>query len=326
MESRRLGSLTVSALGLGCMGMSEFYGPADEAEAVATIHRALDLGITLLDTADMYGPFTNEELVGRAIEGRRDRVVLATKCGIVRDPSNKMVRGVDGTPDYIRRACDASLKRLRVDHVDLYQLHRMDPKTPIEDSVGAMADLVKAGKTRAIGLSEVGPETLRRAARVHPIASLQTEYSLLTRDAEQSVLPACRELGVGFLAYSPLGRGLLTGRYRSRADFGPEDYRQLTPRFQEGNFETNVALALRVAAIAQEKRCTPAQLALAWLLAKGPDIVPIPGTKARQRLEENAAAAAIHLSAADLARLEAAVPPDAVAGGRYPSAMQPRWV
>jgi aryl-alcohol dehydrogenase-like predicted oxidoreductase len=305
--------------------MSEFYGPGDEAESIATIHRALELGITLLDTADMYGPFTNEELVGRAIEGRRDRVVLATKCGIVRDATNKMVRGIDGSPDYIRRACDASLKRLRVDHVDLYQLHRQDPKTPIEESVGAMAELVKAGKTRAIGLSEVGPETLRRAARVHPIASLQTEYSLLTRDAEQSVLPACRELGVGFMAYSPLGRGLLTGRYRSRADFGPEDYRQLTPRFQEGNFETNVALALRVADIATEKGCTPAQLALAWLLAKGPEIVPIPGTKSRKRLEENAGAAAVRLSAADLARLEAAIPPEAVAGGRYPSAMQPRW-
>jgi aryl-alcohol dehydrogenase-like predicted oxidoreductase len=325
MESRRLGPLTVSALGLGCMGMSEFYGPTDEAEAVATIHRALELGITLLDTADMYGPFTNEELVGRAIKGRRDRVVLATKCGIVRDAENKMLRGIDGSPDYIRRACDASLRRLGVDHVDLYQLHRMDPKTPIEDSVGAMADLVKAGKTRAIGLSEVGPETLRRAAAVHPIASLQTEYSLLTRDVEATVLPACRELGVGFLAYSPLGRGLLTGRYRTRADFGPEDYRQLTPRFQDGNFEANVTLALRAAEVATAKGCTPAQLALAWLLAKGPDIVPIPGTKSRKRLEENAAAATVPLSPAEIERLEAAVPAGAAAGGRYPSAMQPRW-
>ena len=325
MEARRLGPLTVSALGLGCMGMSEFYGPTDEAEAIATIHRALELGITLLDTADMYGPFTNEELVGRAVKGHRDRVVLATKCGIVRDAANKMLRGIDGSPDYIRRACDASLRRLGVDHVDLYQLHRMDPATPIEDSVGAMADLVKAGKTRAIGLSEVGPETLRRAATVHPIASLQTEYSLLTRDVEATVLPACRELGVGFLAYSPLGRGLLTGRYRTRADFGPDDYRQLTPRFQDGNFEANVSLALRAAEVAKEKGCTPAQLALAWLLAKGVDIVPIPGTKSRGRLEENAAAASVRLSAAEIARLEAAVPVGAVAGGRYPTAMQPRW-
>jgi aryl-alcohol dehydrogenase-like predicted oxidoreductase len=325
MESRRLGSLTVSALGLGCMGMSEFYGPADETEAIVTIHRALELGVTLLDTADMYGPFTNEELVGRAIKGRRERVVLATKCGIVRDASNKMLRGIDGSPAYIERACDASLRRLGVDHVDLYQLHRQDPNTPIEDSVGAMADLVKAGKTKAIGLSEVGPQTLRRAAKVHPIASLQTEYSLLTRDVERDVLPACRELGTGFLAYSPLGRGLLTGRYRSRADFGADDYRQFTPRFQEGNFEANVALALRVAEVAKEKGCTPAQLALAWLLAKGPDIVPIPGTKSRTRLEENVGATAVGLSAADVARLEAAVPAGEVAGGRYPSTMQPRW-
>jgi aryl-alcohol dehydrogenase-like predicted oxidoreductase len=325
MESRRLGPLTVSALGLGCMGMSEFYGPTDEAEAIATIHRALELGITLLDTADMYGPFTNEELVGRAVKGRRDRVVLATKCGIVRDAENKMLRGIDGSPAYIRRACDASLRRLGVDHVDLYQLHRMDPRTPIEDSVGAMADLVKAGKTRAIGLSEVGPDTLHRAAKVHPIASLQTEYSLLTRDVEAAVLPACRELEVGFLAYSPLGRGLLTGRYRTRADFGPDDYRQLTPRFQDGNFEANVSLALRAAEVAKTKGCTPAQLALAWLLAKGPDIVPIPGTKSRKRLEENAAGASIQLSAAEITRLEAAVPAGEVAGGRYPSAMQPRW-
>jgi aryl-alcohol dehydrogenase-like predicted oxidoreductase len=325
MEARRIGPLTVSALGLGCMGMSEFYGPTDEGEAIATIHRALELGITLLDTADMYGPFTNEELVGRAVKGRRDRVVLATKCGIVRDAANKMLRGIDGSPDYIRRACDASLRRLGVDHVDLYQLHRMDPATPIEDSVGAMADLVKAGKTRAIGLSEVGPETLRRASTVHPIASLQTEYSLLTRDVEATVLPACRELGVGFLAYSPLGRGLLTGRYRTRADFGPDDYRQLTPRFQDGNFEANVSLALRAAEVAKEKGCTPAQLALAWLLAKGVDIVPIPGTKSRGRLEENAGAASVRLSAAEIARLEAAVPVGAVAGGRYPTTMQPRW-
>ena len=307
------------------MGMSEFYGPTDEAESIATIHRALDLGVTLLDTADMYGPFTNEELVGRAIRGRRDRVVLATKCGVVRDAANRMLRGLDGSPAYIRAACDASLLRLGVDHVDLYQLHRVDPRVPIEDSAGALADLVRAGKTRAIGLSEAGPQTLRRAHAVHPIASLQTEYSLLTRDVEVSVLPTCRELGVGFLAYSPLGRGLLTGRYRSRADFTPDDYRQFTPRFAEGALDANVALALRAAALAAEKGCTPAQLALAWLLAKGADIVPIPGTRSRQRLEENVGAADVVLSAAEVARLEAALPVGAAVGERYPEGMAPRW-
>jgi aryl-alcohol dehydrogenase-like predicted oxidoreductase len=325
METRRLGSLEVSALGLGCMGMSEFYGPSDETEAIATIHRALELGITLLDTADMYGPYTNEELVGRAIRGRRDRVVLATKCGIVRDEKNRMIRGINGTPDYIRTACEGSLKRLGVDHVDLYQLHRADPKVPIEDSVGAMADLVRAGKTCAIGLSEVGPGTLRRAAAVHPIASLQTEYSLLTRDVEADVLPACRQLGVGFLAYSPLGRGLLTGRFRSRADFTADDYRQFNPRFADGALEKNVALALRVAEVARDKGCTPAQLALAWLLARGREIVPIPGTKSRARLEENVGAARVTLSPADLTRLDGVVPIGAAAGLRYPEAMAPRW-
>lgn len=325
METRRLGPLEVSAMGLGCMGMSEFYGPTDEAEAIATIHRALDLGVTLLDTSDMYGPFTNEELVGKAVRGRRDRVVLATKCGIVRDAQNKALRGVNGSPEYIRQACDASLRRLGVDHVDLYQLHRADPRVPIEDSVGAMAELVRAGKTRTIGLSEVGPRTLRRAATVHPIASLQSEYSLLTRDAEDDVLPTCRGLGTGFLAYSPLGRGLLTGRYRSRADFGADDYRQFTPRFAEGNFEANVALALRVAEVAGEKGCTPAQLALAWLLARGPEIVPIPGTKSRARLEENLGALRVALGPDDMARLEAVVPRGAASGERYPSAMLPRW-
>jgi aryl-alcohol dehydrogenase-like predicted oxidoreductase len=325
MQTRRLGGLEVSAIGLGCMGMSEFYGPSDETEAIATIHRALELGVTLLDTADMYGPFTNEELVGRAIRGRRDDVVLATKCGIVRDQANRTIRGIDGSPAYILMACEASLKRLGVDHVDLYQLHRVDPKVPIEDSVGAMAELVRSGKTRYIGLSEAGPQTLRRAAAVHPIATLQTEYSLLTRDAESEVIPTCRELGVGFLAYSPLGRGLLTGRYRSRADFTPDDYRQYTPRFAEGAFEENVKLVERLADLAGEKRCTPAQLALAWLLAKGPEIVPIPGTKSRKRLEENARAAAITLSPADVARLEAALPPGVAAGARYPGQMTPVW-
>ena len=325
METRRLGGLEVSAIGLGCMGMSEFYGPSNEAEATATIHRALDLGVTLLDTADMYGPFTNEQLVGRAIRGWRDRVVLATKCGIVRDPQNRTVRGIDGSPAYILMACEASLQRLGVDYVDLYQLHRVDPKVPIEESVGAMAELVRTGKTRHIGLSEAGPQTLRRAARVHPIASLQTEYSLLTRDAEAEVIPTCRELGVGFLAYSPLGRGLLTGRFRSRADFTPDDYRQYTPRFAPGAFEANVQLVQRVGDIARDKGCTPAQLALAWLLAKGRDIVPIPGTRSRARLEENAGAVAVALSPAELARLEATLPPGIAEGARYPGQMTPVW-
>jgi len=325
MQRRRLGPLEVSALGLGCMGMSEFYGPTDEAESIAAIHRALDLGIDLLDTADMYGPFTNEELVGRAIKDRRDRVVLATKCGIVREPGNARVRGINGRPEYIRSACDASLKRLGVAHVDLYQLHRADPSVPIEDSVGALAGLVKSGKTRAIGLSEVGPRTLRRACAVHPIASLQTEYSLLARDVEAEVLPVCRELGVGFLAYSPLGRGLLTGRWRSRADFTEGDYRLFSPRFAEGALARNLELVERAAALAARKKCTPAQLSLAWLLHRGEDIVPIPGTKSRARLEENAAAASISLTAADLAALDAALPPGSAEGARYPEAMKPHW-
>jgi aryl-alcohol dehydrogenase-like predicted oxidoreductase len=305
--------------------MSEFYGVTDEAESIATIHRALELGITLLDTADAYGPFLNEELVGKAIRGRRDRVVLATKCGIVRDAEKRTLRGLNGSPDYIRKACDASLRRLAVDHVDLYQLHRLDPKVPIEESVGAMAELVKAGKTRAIGLSEVGPSTLRRAAKVHPIASLQSEYSLLTRDVEAEVLPACRELGVGFLAYSPLGRGLLSGRFRSRSDFGPDDYRQYSPRFAVGAFERNLELTLRAAELAKAKGCTPAQLALAWLLARGPEIVPIPGTKSRARLEENAGAAAVEFSEQDLRALDELMPPGVASGDRYAAGMMPRW-
>jgi len=325
IELRRLGSLEVPALGLGCMGMSEFYGPTDETEAIATIHRSLELGITLLDTADVYGPFTNEELVGRAIHDRRERVLLATKCGIVRDPVKRTFRALNGRPEYIREACDASLRRLGVDYVDLYQLHRMDPQVPIEDSVGAMVELVRAGKTRAIGLSEVGPNTLRRACAVHPIASLQSEYSLLTREVEAAVLPACRELGVGFLAYSPLGRGLLSGRFLSRTDFGPDDYRLFSPRFAEGAFEANLSLALRAAEIAKQKGCTPAQLALAWLLARGKEIVPIPGTKSRARLEENAGALEIALTAVDLERLEQAVPAGSAQGERYPAAMKPRW-
>ena len=321
MQTRALGKLPVSAMGLGCMGMSEFYGPADEAEAIATIHRALDLGVTLLDTADMYGPYTNEELVGRAIRGRRNQVVLATKCGIVRDPNDRALRGINGRPEYIRTACDGSLHRLGVDHVDLYQLHRVDPQVPIEESVGAMAELVRAGKTRFIGLSEAGPETLRRAHATHPITSLQTEYSLWSRDPEEAILPACRELGIGFMPYSPLGRGFLSGRIKRFEDLAPDDFRRYSPRLQGENFAKNLTLVARVEEIANAKGCTAAQLALAWVLAQGDDVVPIPGTKRRSYLEENLGALSVQLSAEDLARLDAACPPGAAAGLRYPEAM-----
>lgn len=321
MQTRALGKLPVSAMGLGCMGMSEFYGPADEAEAVATIHRALDLGVTLLDTADMYGPYTNEELVGRAIRGRRDQVVLATKCGIVRDPNDRALRGINGRPEYIRTACDGSLRRLGVDRVDLYQLHRVDPQVPIEESVGAMAELVRAGKTRFIGLSEAGPHTLRRAHATHPITSLQTEYSLWSRDPEEAILPACRELGIGFMPYSPLGRGFLSGRIKRFEDLAADDFRRYSPRFQEENFAKNLALVARVEEIAKAKGCTAAQLALAWVLAQGDNVVPIPGTKRRSYLEENLGALSVQLAAEDLARLDAACPPGAAAGPRYPEAM-----
>jgi len=321
MQTRALGKLPVSAMGLGCMGMSEFYGPADEAEAIATIHRALDLGVTLLDTADMYGPYTNEELVGRAIRGRRNQVVLATKCGIVRDPNDRALRGINGRPEYIRSACDGSLHRLGVDHVDLYQLHRVDPQVPIEESVGAMAELVRAGKTRFIGLSEAGPETLRRAHATHPITSLQTEYSLWSRDPEEVILPTCRELGIGFMPYSPLGRGFLSGRIRRFEDLAPDDFRRYSPRLQGENFAKNLTLVARVEEIANTKGCTAAQLALAWVLAQGDDVVPIPGTKRRSYLEENLGALSVQLSAEDLARLDAACPPGAAAGLRYPEAM-----
>ncbi|MDC0740523.1 aldo/keto reductase [Polyangium mundeleinium] len=317
MHTRKLGPLTVSALGLGCMGMSDFYGPRDEAESIATIHRALDLGVNLLDTADMYGPFTNEELVGRAIAGRRGEVVLATKCGIVRDPNDTRVRGVNGTPAYIRNSCDASLRRLRVDVIDLYQLHRVDPKTPIEESVGAMADLVKAGKVRAIGLSEASAATLRRGHAVHPLASVQTEYSLWTRDPEDDILSVCRELGIGFLAYSPLGRGFLTGQIKRFEDLAPDDFRRSSPRFQGENFQKNLDLVAKVETIAAEKGVRASQLALAWVLVQGDFIVPIPGTKRRSYLEENIAAEAISLSADDLARLDAVMPRGAAAGARY---------
>ena len=321
MHTRRLGGLEVSALGLGCMGMSEFYGPRDENESIATIHRALELGVTLLDTADMYGPYTNEELVGRAIRGRRDAVVLATKCGIVRDPQSATVRGINGRPDYIRNACDGSLKRLGVDHVELYQLHRVDPTVPIEESVGAMAELVRAGKTRFIGLSEAGSETLRRAHRVHPIASVQSEYSLWSRDPEDDVLQTCRELGIGFIAYSPLGRGFLTGQIKRFEDLAADDYRRHSPRFQGENFTKNLDLVRRIEEIAATKRCKPSQLALAWVLAQGEDIVPIPGTKRRTYLEENLGALDVELSSQDLARIDAMAPSGAAAGLRYPAAM-----
>jgi aryl-alcohol dehydrogenase-like predicted oxidoreductase len=317
MQSLQLGTTgpTVSALGLGCMGMSEFYGAADEGEAIATIHRALELGVTLLDTADAYGPHTNERLVGKAIAGRRDEVVLATKFGLVRDPENSRARGLNGTPDYVRSSCEGSLERLGVDHIDLYYLHRVDPATPIEETVGAMAGLVQDGKVRHIGLSEAGPETLRRASAVHPIAALQTEYSLWSRDPEDEILPTARELGIGFVAYSPLGRGFLSGQIQSPEDLGPDDFRRFSPRFQGENFQRNLELVRAVQEIAADKGCTPSQLALAWVLAQGDDIVPIPGTKRRGYLEENMAALDVELTPGDLERIEAAVP--RAVGDRY---------
>jgi aryl-alcohol dehydrogenase-like predicted oxidoreductase len=321
MQTRRLGSLEVSAIGLGCMGMSEFYGPRDAGEAIATIHRAIELGVTLLDTADVYGPYTNEELVGRAIRGRHKAVVLATKCGIVRDPHNAMVRGINGKPEYIRAACDGSLRRLGVESIDLYQLHRVDPQVPIEDSVGAMAELVGAGKTRFIGLSEAGAETLRRAHRVQPITSVQSEYSLWTRDPEDGVLETCRALGIGFMAYSPLGRGFLTGQIRRFEDLAPDDYRRMSPRFQGANFQKNLDLVGQIEEIAAAKGCKASQLALAWVLARADFIVPIPGTKRRTYLEENVAALHVQLSQEDLARIDAVAPPGIASGPRYPEAM-----
>jgi aryl-alcohol dehydrogenase-like predicted oxidoreductase len=323
MITRRLGTkgLTVSALGLGCMGMSEFYGPGDETEALATLDRALTLGVTFLDTADMYGPFTNEELLGRALRGRRDRVVLATKFGIVRDLESRMVRAISGRPEYVRQACDASLRRLGVDTIDLYYQHRVDPSVPIEDTVGAMADLVRAGKVRHLGLSEAGIGTLRRAHAVHPIAALQTEYSLWTRDPEDGILAACRELGIGFVAYSPLGRGFLTGQITRFEDLAADDYRRMSPRFQGENFQKNLDLVARVSTIASEKGCTASQLALAWVLAQGDDVVPIPGTKRRTYLVENVGALDVRLSADDLRRIDEAMPSGVAAGERYPAAM-----
>jgi aryl-alcohol dehydrogenase-like predicted oxidoreductase len=318
VKQRSLGSLRVSAEGLGCMGMSEFYGAHDDAESIETIHRALDLGVNFLDTADMYGPFTNEQLVGRAIRGRRDAVVVATKFGNMRGDDGAFL-GINGRPDYVRKACDGSLQRLGVDHIDLYYQHRVDTSVPIEETVGAMSELVRAGKVRYLGLSEAAPATIRRAHKVHPIAALQTEYSLWSRDPEDEILPTVRELGIGFVAYSPIGRGFLSGKWRSADDLAPDDWRRHNPRFQGENFQKNLDLVKKIEEIAREKGVTPAQLAIAWVMSRGDDIVPIPGSKSRKHLEENIAAADVELTPREISRIDEVAPKGAAAGDRYPS-------
>jgi aryl-alcohol dehydrogenase-like predicted oxidoreductase len=320
MQHRKLGTqgLETSAMGLGCMGMSEFYGDrSDQGESIATIHRALELGVNFLDTSDAYGPHTNEQLVGKAIKGKRDQYVIATKFGIVRDANDPLKRGINGRPEYVRASVEGSLKRLGIDTIDLYYQHRVDTNTPIEDTVGTMADLVREGKVKYIGLSEAGPETLRRASAVHPISALQTEYSLWSREPEDEIIPTCRTLGIGFVPYSPLGRGFLTGAYKSIEDFRSDDFRRSSPRFQGENFAKNLELVRHIERLAAEKGCTPSQLALAWVLAQGDDMVPIPGTKRRQYLEENVGAINVTLTRADLERIDEIAPKGAAAGDRY---------